>query len=166
MSPLLCSLCTSVSSGSRPCLQPAAGARSRAALQAPGHWGIQTEFSTLGPWRLKMSNNSLVTRIRFHRLCGNYLHVLEGPPPPFPQSLHSLGFSGLDLGEEEKMDFRKALARIGNQLNKPSTCQEWSWGPPKGPPPGKDVRPGQAKLEKIPKVRSAARAEQANQAPY
>jgi hypothetical protein len=40
-----CSLCISVSSGSRPCLQPAAGAKSRAALQAPGHWGIHTESS-------------------------------------------------------------------------------------------------------------------------
>lgn len=62
------------------------------------------------------------------------------------------------------MDFRKALARSGEQLNKASTCQEWSSDTaPRDCLRREDVRLGEAKLEKMPRTMRAAEAEQANQ---
>lgn len=54
---------------------------------SPSCWALgnsHRELSLLGRWKPGMSNNPLVTRIRFHLLYGNYLRVLEGPLP-FPQ---------------------------------------------------------------------------------
>lgn len=59
---------------------------------SPSSWALgnsDREFSMLGPGKLGMSNNPLVTRIRFHWLYGNCLHVLEGSLP-LPNSPHSL----------------------------------------------------------------------------
>lgn len=62
----------------------------------PGPWGIQTrEFSRLGPWKRRMSNNPPVTGIRFHQHSSNCVLCSPTPCP----TVFSCVFSGMALGE-------------------------------------------------------------------
>lgn len=67
-------------------LPPVLGAGQLSKL--PGPWGVQCgEFSRLGPWKQRMSNNAAVTRIGFHQRAGHCLCSLQ--PLSMPHCLLS-----------------------------------------------------------------------------